>query len=75
MDRKLPQYELTQQNRALVGFSQGTMMVLHVSFHRRGKGHEFKRGTSFLPGLLFRPDVRQTGAMMQPPNDRDDWHD
>lgn len=34
VDRKLKQYGLTEANLALVGFSQGTMMALHVGLRR-----------------------------------------
>lgn len=34
IDRKLDQYELENANLALVGFSQGTMMALHVGLRR-----------------------------------------
>jgi phospholipase/carboxylesterase len=34
IDRKLDQYGLTESNLALVGFSQGTMMALHVGLRR-----------------------------------------
>ena len=34
IDRKLAQYRLTEANLALVGFSQGTMMALHVGLRR-----------------------------------------
>jgi phospholipase/carboxylesterase len=34
IDRKLAQYELTETDLALVGFSQGTMMALHVALRR-----------------------------------------
>ena len=34
IDRKLKQYALTEANLAIVGFSQGTMMALHVGFRR-----------------------------------------
>lgn len=34
IDRKLAQYGLTEANLALVGFSQGTMMALHVGLRR-----------------------------------------
>ena len=34
IDRKLKQYELTNSNLALVGFSQGTMMALHIGLRR-----------------------------------------
>lgn len=34
IDRKLRQYGLTEANLALVGFSQGTMMALHVGLRR-----------------------------------------
>jgi len=35
IDRKLDQYGLTDSNLALVGFSQGTMMALHVGLRRK----------------------------------------
>lgn len=34
IDRKLAQYGLTEADLALVGFSQGTMMALHIGLHR-----------------------------------------
>lgn len=34
IDRKLAEYELTEAELALVGFSQGTMMALHVGLRR-----------------------------------------
>ncbi|WP_052129781.1 alpha/beta hydrolase [Sphingomonas sp. 35-24ZXX] len=34
IDRKLDQYGLTESDLALVGFSQGTMMALHVGLRR-----------------------------------------
>jgi phospholipase/carboxylesterase len=34
IDRKLNQYRLSESNLALVGFSQGTMMALHVGLRR-----------------------------------------
>lgn len=34
IDRKLTQYDLTDADLALVGFSQGTMMALHVGLRR-----------------------------------------
>jgi phospholipase/carboxylesterase len=35
IDRKLTQYELNDGDLALVGFSQGTMMALHVGLRRK----------------------------------------
>lgn len=35
IDRKLAQYGLTEDNLAIVGFSQGTMMALHVGLRRK----------------------------------------
>ena len=35
IDRKLEQYALTEAELALVGFSQGTMMALHVGLRRK----------------------------------------
>ncbi len=37
IDRKLAQYGLTEANLALVGFSQGTMMALHVGLRRTNR--------------------------------------
>lgn len=34
IDRKLAEYELTEADLALVGFSQGTMMALHIALRR-----------------------------------------
>lgn len=34
LDRKLAQYSLTEADLAIVGFSQGTMMALHVGLRR-----------------------------------------
>jgi phospholipase/carboxylesterase len=36
IDRKLTQYGLTDADLALVGFSQGTMMALHIGLRRPG---------------------------------------
>jgi phospholipase/carboxylesterase len=35
IDRKLDQYGLTEADLALVGFSQGTMMALHIGLRRK----------------------------------------
>jgi phospholipase/carboxylesterase len=35
IDRKLDQYGLTESSLAIVGFSQGTMMALHVGLRRK----------------------------------------
>jgi phospholipase/carboxylesterase len=35
VDRKLAQYELSGRDLAIVGFSQGTMMALHVGLRRK----------------------------------------
>lgn len=37
IDRKLAQYGLTEADLAIVGFSQGTMMALHVGLRRKRK--------------------------------------
>lgn len=37
IDRKLGQYGLSEANLAIVGFSQGTMMALHVGLRRQNK--------------------------------------
>jgi phospholipase/carboxylesterase len=34
IDRKLAQYDLTEADLAIIGFSQGTMMALHVGLRR-----------------------------------------
>lgn len=34
IDRKLKQYDLTEADLAIIGFSQGTMMALHVGLRR-----------------------------------------
>jgi phospholipase/carboxylesterase len=34
IERKLAQYDLTERDLALVGFSQGTMMALHIGLRR-----------------------------------------
>lgn len=34
VDRKLAQYDLTEDQLAIVGFSQGTMMALHIGLRR-----------------------------------------
>ncbi len=37
IDRKLKQYGLTEADLAIVGFSQGTMMALHVGLRRKSQ--------------------------------------
>ena len=37
IDRKLAQYDLSDANLAIVGFSQGTMMALHVGLRRKAQ--------------------------------------
>jgi phospholipase/carboxylesterase len=37
IDRKLGQYGLSEANLAIVGFSQGTMMALHVGLRRKAQ--------------------------------------
>ena len=37
IDRKLAQYQLSDADLAIVGFSQGTMMALHVGLRRPGR--------------------------------------
>ncbi len=37
IDRKLAQYDLGEANLAVVGFSQGTMMALHVGLRRKAQ--------------------------------------
>lgn len=35
IDKKLKQYDLTERHLAIIGFSQGTMMALHVGLRRQ----------------------------------------
>jgi phospholipase/carboxylesterase len=68
IDRKLHQYELTEANLAIVGFSQGTMMALHVGLRRPRQvaaiigysgmltgGHELSHFPITKPPVLFIP--------------------
>src|SRR3546814_2538511 len=57
IDRKLAQYELTDADLALVGFSQGTMMALHVALRRPRTvaavvGYRSEEHTSELQSLM-----------------------
>lgn len=66
VDRKLDQYGLSDAALALVGFSQGTMMALHVGLRRPGRvaaivgysgmltgAHELKSGAGPKPPVLL----------------------
>lgn len=66
IDRKLRQYSLTDAQLAMVGFSQGTMMALHVGLRRRQQiagivgysgmltgAHELKHTEITLPPVLL----------------------
>jgi phospholipase/carboxylesterase len=72
IDRKLRQYELTEAEMALVGFSQGTMMALEVGL-RRPRQLAAIVGYS---GLLTGGEKLSQSAITKPPvllvHDRDD---
>ncbi len=52
IDRKLNQYGLTEADLALVGFSQGTMMALHVGLRRRQAVAAIVGYSGMLTGML-----------------------
>jgi len=73
LDRELERYGLDESRLALVGFSQGTMMALHVGL-RRAKAPAAIVGFS---GALVAPDKLKAEAKCTPPillvhGDRDD---
>ena len=73
IDRELERYGLDESKLALVGFSQGTMMALHVGL-RRSKSPAGILGYS---GMLIAPDKLKNEAKSKPPvllvhGDRDD---
>lgn len=63
LDRKLQQYALGDADVALVGFSQGTMMALHVGLRRSGRVAAIV-GYS---GMLTASDDLHTEKMAKPP--------
>ena len=50
VERKLPQYGLTEANLAIVGFSQGTMMALQVGLRRPHQMAAIVGYSGMLPG-------------------------
>ena len=64
IDRKLGQYGLTEADLAIVGFSQGTMMALHVGLRRRrqvaaivGYSGMLTGAASLSPDAISKPPV------------------
>lgn len=73
IDRELERYGLDESKLVLVGFSQGTMMALHVGL-RRNKAPAGILGYS---GMLIAPEKLKNEAKSKPPvllvhGDRDD---
>jgi len=52
IDRKLAQYGLTDESLAIVGFSQGTMMALHVGLRRKQQVAAIVGYSGMLTGAL-----------------------
>ena len=63
IDSTLEKYELTDENLALVGFSQGTMMSLHVSLRRKNK----MAGVLGYSGKLIAPELLKNDLISKPP--------
>ena len=63
IDRKLAQYGLTEAELALVGFSQGTMMALHVGLRRPRQ----VAGIVGYSGALTGADALAGAAITKPP--------
>jgi phospholipase/carboxylesterase len=55
LDQKLAEYELTEADTALVGFSQGTMMSLHVGLRREKQLAGIVGFSGLLPGIETLP--------------------
>jgi phospholipase/carboxylesterase len=73
LDAELPRHGLDESACALVGFSQGTMLALHVGPQRRKK----LAGILGYSGLLADPTALKSSAVQKPPillvhGDRDD---
>jgi phospholipase/carboxylesterase len=63
IDRKLKQYGLTDAELAIVGFSQGTMMALHVGLRRANQVAGIVGYSGMLTGAARpRPDHQAAGA-------------
>ena len=63
IDSTLEKYELTDENLALVGFSQGTMMSLHVSLRRKNT----MAGVLGYSGKLIAPELLKNDLISKPP--------
>jgi phospholipase/carboxylesterase len=63
IDRKLDQYGLSENDLALVGFSQGTMMALHVGLRRKSKVASITGYSGMLTGA---PELAHL-AIQKPP--------
>ena len=62
IDRELERYQIAPAKLALVGFSQGTMMALHVGLRREGVG-----GIVGFSGALAAPGKLKEEARGKPP--------
>ena len=66
IDRKLAQYGLTENDLALVGFSQGTMMALQVGLRRRKQVAGILGYSGMLPGAaeLARQEISKPPVLL-----------
>ncbi len=63
LDELMAQYELDESRTALIGFSQGTMMALHVGLRRRKQ----LAGIVGFSGMLAGPDALAGEIVTRPP--------
>ena len=63
LDQELARLSLTEEKLALVGFSQGTMMALHVGVRRAQR----PAGIVGFSGKLAGPEHLKEGALQKPP--------
>jgi phospholipase/carboxylesterase len=63
IDAELARHGLTEANLVLIGFSQGTMMALHVAMRRT----EVVAGVLGFSGLLAGPELLAGEAISKPP--------
>ena len=63
IDEQLKNYELSDDNLALVGFSQGTMMSLHVGLRRENS----MRAIVGFSGRLIAPELLKNELKSKPP--------
>lgn len=66
IDRKLAQYELSEADLAIVGFSQGTMMALHVGLRRARRVSAIVAYSGMLTGAahLHRSDLPKPPVLL-----------